>query len=132
MFWRYSKHRYSMVDKRFFSRQYLKKFQESTLNKIQMYHTWSEVFIERQNNLNAEDTICFDQKLHDVITFLICISPTGFLTFLSDAYNISTSCKTFQCSDTIFQITWILLINCDHKVIEQQLRSTENKNSTKC
>lgn len=113
-------------------------------------YTWFEVFIERSNKLNAKHTTCFDHKLPDIIAFLVCTSTTGFPAFLFDTY-VSTSWKKFECSDTIFQITWqlwsddgsyrvsnsrrinlrILLINCDHKVAKQQLQSIENRNSTK-
>ena len=58
----------------------------------------SEVFIERPKELDAQATSWPDYKSHNTINFLIGISPTGLVRFLSDTY-VGTASGKFICTD---------------------------------
>ena len=47
----------------------------------------SEVFIERPKSLELEYATWSDYKHHNTMKFLIGITPTGFISFLSDCYG---------------------------------------------
>ena len=53
----------------------------------------TEVFIERPKSLQAQATTWADYKFHNTIKFLVGISPSGFITFLSDSYGGRASDK---------------------------------------
>ena len=61
----------------------------------------TEIFIERAKNLEVQAQTWSDYKSHNTIKFLIGISPTGYITFLSDCYSGRASDK-FICSDSGF------------------------------
>ena len=61
----------------------------------------SEVFIERPKSLENQAVTWSDYKSHNTIKFLIGISPTGFVTFISDCYGGRASDK-FICNDSGF------------------------------
>ena len=47
----------------------------------------AEVFIERQKSLINQACTWSEYKHHNTIKFLVGISPTGYITFLSDCYG---------------------------------------------
>jgi hypothetical protein len=47
----------------------------------------AEVFIERPKSLLAQASTWSDYKQHNTFKFLVGISPSGFITFLSDCYG---------------------------------------------
>ena len=55
-------------------------------NKCKVILNCAEVFIERPKSPDCQVTICSDYKRHITIKFLIGISPSGFITFLSSCY----------------------------------------------
>ena len=61
----------------------------------------SEVFIERSKSLNVQASTWSDYKHHNTVKFLIGISPTGFVSFLSDCYGGRASDR-FVCEDSGF------------------------------
>ena len=61
----------------------------------------SEIFIERSKSLSSQAATWSDYKHHNTIKFLIGISPSGFITFLSDCYGGRASDK-FITSDSGF------------------------------
>ena len=61
----------------------------------------TEVFIERPKALDTQAETWSDYKSHNTFKFLIGISPTGFITFLSDCYGGRTSDK-YICADSGF------------------------------
>ncbi|XP_057316771.1 uncharacterized protein LOC130657789 [Hydractinia symbiolongicarpus] len=60
----------------------------------------TEVFIERPKSLELQAQTWSDYKSHNTIKFLIGISPTGFITFLSDCYGGRTNERI--CEDSGF------------------------------
>ena len=61
----------------------------------------TEVSIERAKVLDAQAETWSDYKSHNTFKFLIGISPTGFITFISDCYVGRTSVKCI-CADSGF------------------------------
>ena len=61
----------------------------------------SEVFIERPKPFNAQAATWSDYKHHNTITFLIGISPSDFVTFLSKCYGGRASDR-YICADSGF------------------------------
>lgn len=53
----------------------------------------ADVFIERPKTLDNQALTWSDYKHHNTIKFLVGISPTGFITFLSDCYGGRASDK---------------------------------------
>ena len=47
----------------------------------------AEVFIERAKSLDCQAATWSDYKNHNAIKFLVGISPSGFITFLSSCYG---------------------------------------------
>ena len=60
-----------------------------------------EIFIERPNSLTNQACTWSDYKHHNTIKFLVGISPTGFIIFLSDCYGGRASDK-FITKDSAF------------------------------
>ena len=54
--------------------------------KFRVILNCSELFIERPKSLDCQVKIWSDYKCHFTIKFLIGISPSGFITFLSSCY----------------------------------------------
>ena len=46
----------------------------------------SEVFIEQPKSLTNQAATWSDYKHHNTVKFLVGITPTGFISFLSDCY----------------------------------------------
>ena len=61
----------------------------------------AEVFIERPKGLDNQAATWSDYKHHNTIKFLVGISPSGYITFLSDCYGGRASDK-FITSDSNF------------------------------
>lgn len=53
----------------------------------------SNVFIEKPKKLDTQATTWLDYKSHNTVKFLIGISPTGLITFLSGIYGGTASEK---------------------------------------
>ena len=69
--------------------------------KLRVVIDCSEVFIERAKSLDTQAVTWSDYKSHNTFKFLIGVSPTGFITYLSDCYGGRASDK-FICSDSGF------------------------------
>ena len=69
--------------------------------KIHCVIDCSEVFIERPKAVDIQAAAWSDYKKHNTVKFLIGISPTGFITFLSDCYSGRAS-DQFLCKDIGF------------------------------
>ena len=69
--------------------------------KIRCVIDCSEVFIERPKAVDIQAATWSDYKRHNTVTFLIGISPTGFITFLSVCYGGRPS-DQFICKDSGF------------------------------
>ena len=78
-----------------------KIFKTAGHGKLRCIIDCSEVFIERPKKLDAQAATWWDYKSHNTIKFLIGISPTDFVTFLSDTYGGKAS-DTFICHDRFF------------------------------
>ena len=78
-----------------------KVFKKAGHGKLRVIIDCSEVFIERPKALDSQAATWSDYKSHNTIKFLIGISPTGFISFLSDCYGGRASDK-FICSDSGF------------------------------
>ena len=76
-------------------------FKKAGHNNLRVIIDCSEIFIERPKSLDIQAETWSDYKSHNTIKFLIGISPTGFITFLSDCYGGRSSDK-FICSDSGF------------------------------
>lgn len=61
----------------------------------------SEVFIERPKSLDVQAATWSDYKKHNTYKFLIAISPTGYIMFLSDCYG-GRATDQFICRDSGF------------------------------
>lgn len=78
-----------------------KIFKKAGYGNVRTIIDCSEVFIERSKSLKAQAETWSDYKHHNTIKFLIGISPTGFISFLSSCYGGRASDK-FICSDSNF------------------------------
>ena len=56
-------------------------------NKCRTILDWAEVFIERPKSLDCQAATWSDYKHHNTIKFLVGISPSGFISFLSLGYG---------------------------------------------
>ena len=56
-------------------------------NKCRVILDCAEVFIERPKSLDCQAATWSDYKHHNTIKFLVGISPSGFITFLSSCYG---------------------------------------------
>ena len=68
-------------------------FKRMGYHKCRVILDCTEVYIERPKSLKAQATTWSDYKSHNTIKFLVGISPTGFITFLSDCYGGRASDK---------------------------------------
>ena len=77
------------------------KFNKKNHTKIRCVIDCSEVFTERPKAVDIQAATWSDYKKHNTVKFLIGISPTGFITFLSDCYGGRAS-DQFICKDSGF------------------------------
>ena len=70
-----------------------KIFKTAGHEKLRCIIDCSEAFMERPKKLDAQAATWSDYKSRNTIKFLIGISPTGFITFLSDTYGGRASDK---------------------------------------
>ena len=61
----------------------------------------TEVFIEKPKSLDVQAVTWSDYKKHNTFKFLIGISPTGYIMFLSDCYG-GRSTDQYICQDSGF------------------------------
>lgn len=78
-----------------------KAFKKAGYGNVRVIIDCSEIFIERPKSLEAQAITWSDYKSHNTIKFLIGITPTGFISFLSDCYGGRASDK-FICKDSGF------------------------------
>ena len=88
------------------SRESIRKHLPAIFKKTGHYNTrciidCSEVFIERPKSLLSQAATWSNYKSHNTFKFLIAISPTGFITFVSPCYRGRASDK-FICNDCGF------------------------------
>ncbi|XP_065067713.1 uncharacterized protein LOC135693229 [Rhopilema esculentum] len=76
-------------------------FKKAGHSKVRAIIDCSEIFIERPKSLFAQAITWSDYKSHNTVKFLVGISPTGYITFLSDCYGGRASDK-FICKDSGF------------------------------
>ena len=70
-----------------------KTFIKTGNNKCQNILDCAEVFIERPKSLNWQAATWSNYKHHITVKFLVDISPSGFITFLSSCYGGQVSDK---------------------------------------
>ncbi|XP_066910973.1 uncharacterized protein [Clytia hemisphaerica] len=78
-----------------------KQFKKAGCGNVRVIIDCSEIFIERPKNLEAQAVTWSDYKSHNTLKFLIGITPTGFISFLSECYGGRASDK-FICKDSGF------------------------------
>jgi len=83
-----------------------KSFKKAGYGKVRVIIDCSEIFIERPKSLEIQAVTWSDYKSHNTIKFLIGISPTGYITFLSDCYGGRASDR-FICKEVVFMTSWI-------------------------
>ena len=81
----------------------------------------TEVFIERPKNLEVQAQTWSDYKGHNTIKFLLGISPTGYVMFVSDCYGGRASDK-YVCNDSGF---FYLLERDDEIMADRGFQITE-------
>lgn len=62
-------------------------FREKGYSKCRIIIDCTEVFIERPKSLELQYATWSEYKHHNTIKFLVGISPSGFISFLSDCYG---------------------------------------------
>ena len=60
-----------------------------------------EIFIERPKSLDLQAATWSDYRKHNTMKFLIAISPTGYIMFISDCYG-GRATDQFICKDSTF------------------------------
>ena len=87
-----------------------KLFKTTGHGKFQCIINCSEVFIKAKKH-DARAATWWDYKSHNTVRFLIGISPTGFITFLSDTCGDRASDKLicrdsgfFECLDSYDEV----------------------------
>ena len=70
-----------------------KIFRKAGHSRLRVIIDCSKAFIERPKSVNVQATKWSDYKSHNTVKFLIGISPTGYVTFLSDCYGGRSSDK---------------------------------------
>ena len=78
-----------------------KAFKKAGYGNVRVVIDCSEVFIERSKSLKTQAETWSDYKSHNTVKFLVGISPTGFITFLSSCYGGRASDR-FICQDSNF------------------------------
>ena len=77
-------------------------FKHTNHSKIRYIIDCSEVvYIERPKAVHLQAATWFDYKHHNTLKFLIGISPSDFITFVSDRYGGRT-CDVYICKDSNF------------------------------
>ena len=76
-------------------------FKKAGYGNVRIIIDCSEFFIERPKSLEAQAQTWSDYKSHKTLKFLIGISPTGYITFLSNCYGGRASDK-YICQDSGF------------------------------
>ncbi|XP_057306739.1 uncharacterized protein LOC130644953 [Hydractinia symbiolongicarpus] len=76
-------------------------YKEKGYGNVRCIIDCSEIFIKRSKSLNVQAVTWSDYKHHNTVKFLFGISPTGYITFLSDCYGGRASDK-FICNDSGF------------------------------
>ena len=78
-----------------------KVFQDMGHSKVRCIIDCTEIFTERMKSVFLQASTWSDYKHHNTLKFLIGISPSGFITFISDCYGGRTS-DVFICKDSGF------------------------------
>ena len=78
-----------------------KIFKKAGHGNVRVIIDCSEIFIERPKSLETQAITWSDYKHHNTLKFLIGISPTGFISFLSECYGGRASDK-YICQDSGF------------------------------
>jgi len=76
-------------------------FKDAGYHKTRCIIDCTEMFIERPKSLHAQAVTWSDYKKHNTVKYLIAISPSGFIMFLSDGYGGRTSDQQI-CQDSTF------------------------------
>ena len=79
-------------------------YQKAGQHRLKCIIDCTEVFIERPKKLEVQAQTWSDYKSHNTVKFLIGISPTGFVTFLSDCYSGRASDKYICNSSGFFDL----------------------------
>ncbi|XP_057290859.1 uncharacterized protein LOC130613547 [Hydractinia symbiolongicarpus] len=70
-----------------------KTFAKAGYSKCRVIIDCAEVFIDRPKSLTNQASTWSDYKHHNTLKFLVGISPSGYITFLSDCYGGRASDK---------------------------------------
>ena len=63
-------------------------FLKSGYGKCRVIIDWAEVFVERPKSLSAQAATWSEYKHHNTLKYLVGITPTGFISFLSSCYVV--------------------------------------------
>jgi len=91
------------------SREEIKKnlpdlFKTPPFNSVRCIIDCSEIFIDRPTSLSARTMTYSNYKSHNTIKFLVGISPTGSITFLSKSWGGRASDKTITKSSGLIDL----------------------------
>ncbi|XP_056102492.1 uncharacterized protein LOC130081820 [Rhinichthys klamathensis goyatoka] len=91
------------------SREEIKKnlpalFKSPPFNSVRCIIDCSEIFIDRPTSLSARTMTYSNYKSHNTIKFLVGISPTGSITFLSQSWGGRASDKTITKSSGLIDL----------------------------
>jgi hypothetical protein len=78
-------------------------FKKSGHYKCRVILDCAEVFIERPKGLDNQAATWSDYKHHNTLKFLVGISPSGYITFLSDCYGGRASDKFITNDSNFFE-----------------------------
>ena len=99
-----------------------KEYKEAGHGKCRVIIDCSEIFIERSKSFNVQASTWSDYKHHNTVKFLIGISPTGFVSILSDCYGGRASDR-FVCEDSRF---YDILDPCDEVMADRGFQIKED------
>ena len=89
-----------------FIREYLAEiFIRSGYGKCLVMIDSAEVFIEKPKPLSAQDATWSDHKHHNTFKFLIEITPTGFISFVSSCYGGRESHKFISRNNELYDLS---------------------------
>ena len=94
-------------------------FNKTGNNKCRVFLDSAEAFIERPKSSDFQAATCSNSKHHNTIKFLVGISPSGFITFLSSCYGGRASNKFITKSAGFYDLLAhddVVMTDCDFQI----------------